>query len=288
MGLGQQTEGIADLRVWCDQVQPAVRRATGRDDIWGIGLPMSVETGDTPDEFFQFLHAYDADYVTRDGKLVISDPEIRQKLVQTIDKYTSIYRKGCTPPDLVAWADIGNNKAFLAQMVVMTPNPTLSIPNALKRERPEDYYKNTTTIDWPLGPSGEAFPIEGRIYQAVVFKGGGHMATAKELVRFLVAEGWLMHYLDFSGERMLPSIPALLDSPFWLDPSDRHHMAAAMQAATRPLAHFYTAASGDLGHNEIYNEGVWAKAIHRIVTEGISPEQAVDQAIARIKQILAE
>jgi multiple sugar transport system substrate-binding protein len=27
---------------WCDQVQPAVRRATGRDDIWGIGLPMSV------------------------------------------------------------------------------------------------------------------------------------------------------------------------------------------------------------------------------------------------------
>ena len=28
---------------WCDQVQPAVRRATGRDDIWGIGLPMSAE-----------------------------------------------------------------------------------------------------------------------------------------------------------------------------------------------------------------------------------------------------
>ena len=23
---------------WCDQVQPAVRRATGRDDIWGVGL----------------------------------------------------------------------------------------------------------------------------------------------------------------------------------------------------------------------------------------------------------
>ena len=24
---------------WCDQVQPAVRRVTGRDDIWGVGLP---------------------------------------------------------------------------------------------------------------------------------------------------------------------------------------------------------------------------------------------------------
>ena len=26
---------------WCDRVQPAVRRARGRDDIWGVGLPMS-------------------------------------------------------------------------------------------------------------------------------------------------------------------------------------------------------------------------------------------------------
>jgi multiple sugar transport system substrate-binding protein len=273
---------------WCDHVQPAVRRATGRDDIWGIGLPMSVEAGDTPDQFFQFLHAYDADYLTRDGKLVIDDPKIRQKLVQAIDSYTSIYGKGCTPPDSVTWEDTGNNKAFFAQTVVMTPNSTLSIPNALKRESPQDYYKNTTTIEWPLGPSGETFPIEGRIYQAVIFKGGGHVATAKELVRFLVAEGWLMHYLDFSGERMLPSIAALLDSPFWLDTSDRHHMVAAMQAASRPLAHFYTAASGDLRHNEVFNERVWGKAIHRIVTEGISPEQAVDEAIARIKQILSE
>jgi multiple sugar transport system substrate-binding protein len=87
---------------------------------------------------------------------------------------------------------------------------------------------------------------------------------------------------------MLPSIPALLDQPFWLDPSDRHHMAAAMQAQSRPLAHDYTAASGDLGHDRIYNERVWREAIHRVVTENISPEQAVDEAIARVKQIISE
>ena len=28
---------------WCDQVQPAVRKATGRDDIYGVGLAMSVD-----------------------------------------------------------------------------------------------------------------------------------------------------------------------------------------------------------------------------------------------------
>ena len=91
-----------------------------------------------------------------------------------------------------------------------------------------------------------------------------------------------------AGELMLPSIPALLDQPFWLDTSDRHHMAAVMQAASRLMAHSYTAASGDLGHDRITNEGVWGKAIHRVAAEGVSPEQAVDDAIARIKAILSE
>jgi multiple sugar transport system substrate-binding protein len=273
---------------WCDEVQPAVRQATGRDDLWGVALPMSVEAADTKNGFQQFVTAYDADYVTPDGRLVIDQPDIRQRLIEAIDRYTEIYRRGCTPPDSVTWDDRGNNKAFLAQSVVMTPNMSLTIPNALKGERPDDYYKNTATIEWPLGDSGEAFPIITAVHFAMVFSDGANVATAKEFVRFLVAEGWLAHYLDFSGERMLPSMPGLLDQPFWLDPSDPHHMAAAMQAASRPPAHTYTAASGDLRHDRIINERVWTKAIHRIVTEGISPEQAVDDAITRIKQILSK
>ena len=97
-----------------------------------------------------------------------------------------------------------------------------------------------------------------------------------------------MHYLNFSGQRMMPSISALLKQPFWLDPNDRHQMAVVMLAEARPLAHDYTAALGDLGHDEIHNERVWGKAVHRVVADGISPEHAVDEAIARIKQILSE
>jgi hypothetical protein len=65
-------------------------------------------------------------------------------------------------------------------------------------------------------------------------------------------------------------------------------MAAVMQAEARPLAHDYTVASGDLGHDQVSNERIWPTAIHRVAADGISPEQAVDEAIARIKQILAE
>jgi multiple sugar transport system substrate-binding protein len=251
---------------------------------------MAAEPDETVDQFFQFVVAYEADYVAPDGKFVIDDPEVRRKLVTAIASYTNVYRKGCTPPDSVVWDAYGNNKAFLAQNVVMSPNFSLSIVNALRNERPDDYYDNTASIEWPLGPSGAIFPDPGGVLTAAAFKDGRNVASAKEFVRFLVAEGWLMHYLDFSGERFLPSISALLDQPFWLDPHDRHHMVAAMQAKEKALATDYTSASGNLRHNndQVYNQRIWAKAIHRIVTEGVSPAQAVDEAIARIKQILGE
>jgi multiple sugar transport system substrate-binding protein len=273
---------------WCDQVQPAVRRATGRQDIWGIGLAMSEQASDTEVHFAQFRIVYGADYVTPEGRLLIDDPEIRRRLVKAIDSYTAVYRKGCTPPGSVAWRDLDNNQQFHAQAVVMTLNDTLSIPNALRQDRPKDYFDNVVTVEWPLGPRGDRFPIIGYVFPAMVFKDGANEATAREFVRFLVTEGWLAHYLDFSGERFMPPMRKLLEAPFWLDPSDPHRMAAVMQVSTRQLAHNYAAASGDWRHDLVEQENVWGKAIHRVAAEGIAPEQAVDEAIARVKEILAE
>jgi multiple sugar transport system substrate-binding protein len=35
-------------------------------------------------------------------------------------------------------------------------------------------------------------------------------------------------------------------------------------------------------------EEIWPKAVHRVAADGLTPEQAVDEAIARVKQILSE
>jgi multiple sugar transport system substrate-binding protein len=271
---------------WCDQVQPAVRKALGRDDVWGIGLPMSVTSVDTSNGIWQFVSAYEADYVTRDGRLVIDDPEVRRRLIKAVDSYTAIYREGCTPPDSITWDGYSNNERFLAQTVVMTPNQTLSTINALKRERPDDYYNNAVTVDWPDGAHGQPLVIETFVNRAAVFNDGGNVENAKKFVRFLVGKGWLAHYLNFAGERMLPPMPKLLQAPFWLDPGDPHRMRSAMQLLTQPRSYNYAVVTGDWRHSEAYY--VWPEAVQRVVTEGITPEQAVDDAIARIKQILKE
>ena len=160
--------------------------------------------------------------------------------------------------------------------------------NALKRERPDDYYKNAATIEWPLGLHNDAFPIVGSIFPAVVFRDGSNVAAAKEFVGFLVGEGWLMHYLDFSGERLLPTISKLLDQLAFPDPSDPHHMAAVIQIFGGRWPTITRRRSGDApGTTKVEQEHVWAKAIHLSpAADGIRAQQAVNEAIARVKQML--
>jgi multiple sugar transport system substrate-binding protein len=86
----------------------------------------------------------------------------------------------------------------------------------------------------------------------------------------------------------LPPMPALLQEPFWLDPSDQHRMASAMQFLTHSHSQEYVVLSGNWRHGKVDTEQVWETAIHRVAVDGISPEQAVDEAIARVKQILSE
>jgi multiple sugar transport system substrate-binding protein len=273
---------------WCDRVQPAVRKAVGRDDVWAVGLPMSVATTiDTEFELAQFQLAYQASWLTSDRRLQIDDPKVRAGMIKAISDYTEIWRKGCTPPDSVTWTNIDNNKAFLAQRVVMTPNPTLSIPLMLRKARPDDYYKNAATIDWPQAANGKPLVLEGRVDRAVVFKGGGHDATAKRFVTFL-AEAGLAHWVTFMGDQWMPPMRKLVEQPFWLDPSDPHRMRAAIQILSQPQLLDMDVRDNEWRSGPIWDENVWGKAVHRVVTDGISPEQAVDEAIARIKQILAE
>ena len=232
---------------WCDTVQPAVRKALGRQDVWAVGAPMSARST-IPDARREFVYA-SRGRPTPTGPSLLRDPAARAALVKGLAGYTALWRKGCTPPDAIDWTNPGNNEAFLAQRVVMTVNPTLSIPSALRATRPDDYYRNAITIGWPKdafgrpehiddgdyrsGADGRPLAIMTRSSAAVVFKAGGHVAAAKEFVHFLVGEGWLAHWLDFAGDRFLPPMPALLEQPFWLDPGDPHRMTSAMQFLAR-------------------------------------------------------
>jgi multiple sugar transport system substrate-binding protein len=76
-------------------VQPAVRQALGREDVWAVGLPMSPVV-DTENTLEQFQLAYEAPWLDRDRRLQVDDPEIRAGMIKALEAYTLIWRKGCT------------------------------------------------------------------------------------------------------------------------------------------------------------------------------------------------
>jgi multiple sugar transport system substrate-binding protein len=274
---------------WCDNVQPAVRKALGREDIWGIGAPMSAKSNDTRWALLQFIHAYTADWPAPTGPSLLRDPAARAALIKGLASYTAIYKQGCTPPDSVDWTDTGNNQAFLAQRTVMTPNLSLSIATALKEARPDDYGRNAITIGWPHDAYGGTEHIIGINWWAVVFKDGGNTRAALQLVRFL-AGGGLERYLTDAGDRLLPPSRKLLEYPFWLDPTDPHRLRAAVQVAREP--HIYGNYGLDLAEEARLERAgplrAFSEAVHRVVVDGLTPEQAADELIAKIKAELGE
>jgi multiple sugar transport system substrate-binding protein len=80
----------------------------------------------------------------------------------------------------------------------------------------------------------------------------------------------------------------LVEQPFWLNPNDPHRMRGAIQIMTHPHLINMDVRDREWRSGPIWAENVWGQAVHRVVTENITPEQAVDEAITRIKQILAE
>jgi multiple sugar transport system substrate-binding protein len=209
-------------------------------------------------------------------------------LVEAVKEYTAIYKKGCTPPQSVTWTNRGNNEAFLAQTTVMTINTSLSITSAIQRERPADYASNVATIDWPRDTFGELLHLEASLDAGAAFAAGRHTETALEFVRFLVGDGWLAHWLSFAGDRFIPVLATLADQPFWLDPADPHRMQSVMQIMTHPQNYsWWGLPYAQRTHVEDYRAAL-GMAVHRVVVDGLTPEQAVDEAIARIKQVMSE
>jgi multiple sugar transport system substrate-binding protein len=269
---------------WCDKVQPAVRKATGRDDIFGIGLAMSPDANDTVDGLAQFADALTRDWPEPWGTSLAEDPGAQATLVEALRQYTAVYEKGCTPPQSVTWTNRGNNEAFLAQSVVMTINETLSIPGAIRRERPADYLANAATIEWPSDAYGRPLHLEGNLQGGPVFAAGRHVEVALEFVRFLVRDGWLGLWPSFAGDRYLPVLATLTDQPFWMDPGDPHRMSAVIQVATHPNVYSYWGLPDAQGRFRDDYISAMTTAVHRIAVDGLTPEQAAAEVIARVKQ----
>ena len=65
-------------------------------------MPMSAAATDTHDQLFQFQLACGAPWLDSARRLQVDDSTARAGLLEALDAYTAIWRKGCTPPASVS------------------------------------------------------------------------------------------------------------------------------------------------------------------------------------------
>ena len=111
-------------------------------------------------------------------------------------------------------------------------------------------------------------------------------------MRFLVGDGWLATLPDDApATASCRRRRRMLDQPFWLDPRDPHRLRSAVQVLTQPHVWLALRPRSGRSRRALEREGQFyglSTAVHRVVADGLTPEQAADEAIARVKQLLGE
>src|ERR1700726_74171 len=285
------TEWAAYWSFWCDKVHPAIRKATGQR-VYGIGQPMGVESTDSLQSFYTFMDAYNVHLVDDDGKLTIDD-KVRDGLIHALKDYTDTYIKGCTPPSSTTWKDPDNNVAFHNRTIVMTHNFTISIaakwlddannPALTPEQRAagkKAYEETIITASFPNKPDGTPIKYRSDVKTGLIFANAKNKAEGKQFVAFLMQEENLRPYIEGALGRWFPVTIASHASPFWQ--GDRHRQAVWTQFAGGPTPFDFTK---NWKFTILNNENVWAKAMNRVVSEKVPVDKAVDELIARIKQV---
>jgi multiple sugar transport system substrate-binding protein len=277
---------------WCDKVQPAIRKATGQR-IYAVGQPMGVESTDSFQSFYTFMDAYNVKLVDDNGKLLVDDPKVREGLIGALKDYTDTYTRGCTPPSSTTWKDPDNNVAFHNKTIVMTHNFTISIaakwfedstnPALTPEQRAagkKAYEQDIITAGFPNKPDGSPMKYRSDVKTGVIFTASKNKAQGKEFIKFLLQEENLQPYVEGGLGRWFPVTSAGQKSPFWQ--SDRHRKTVYNQFTGGTLPFDFTK---NYKFTILNNENVWAKAMNRVVSEKVPVDKAVDELIARIKQV---
>ncbi|HET6469670.1 MAG TPA: extracellular solute-binding protein [Geminicoccaceae bacterium] len=269
---------------WCDVAQPAVRQATGDRQKFGIGHAMSSSASDTIFAFMMFLNAFDVQIVDEEGKLTVDDPKVREGMIKALDSYTRPFMNRCVPPGSVNWQDSDNNVNFLNKITVMVPNPSLSIPaSQYNNEDKSIYQEKMITMEWPDKPDGRPIEYVASIKTAVIFKQSKNKEAAKEFMRFFLQPENLGPQLEGALARWFPVDKRLIETPYWKDESDPHKVVEVRQYTQRAQSVWPHV----LNHKliAINAENAWGVAVTDVVLKGATPEKAIDDLIARIKQV---
>jgi multiple sugar transport system substrate-binding protein len=261
-------------------------RAQGVRNVYGLGFQVTTNGGD-PNAFFdQWLIAYGGqNIVSKDGKLHLDDPQVREAAIKALTYPTTAYKEGFVPPGAINWNDADDNNAFHAKTIVMDLDGSLSTEVAIIKDKQD--YDDIVTWGLALGNDGEPVPSGAFSLCGLIPKGAKNVAVAKDFLKYLIQPQVCNEYLKTGLGRRVPAMPSIAkDDPWWLDPADPHRVAYTTQVLLRPTLPTFWVFNPAYAH--VQNEHVWQTAWAEIMQQGAKPQDAAGKAFKRVEEIFAK
>jgi multiple sugar transport system substrate-binding protein len=263
-------------------------RAQGVRNVYGLGLNVTTNGGDPNNVFNYFLIAYGGEgIVTKDGKLHLDDPKVREAAIKALTYPATAYKEGFVPPGAINWNDADDNNAFHAKQIVMDLDGTISTEVAVLSQGKKEDYDDIVTMGLALSNDGKPVPSQAGPVCCLIPKGAKNVPVAKEFLKFLIQPKVCNEYLKTGLARRVPAMPSIVKADrWWLDPADPHRVAYVNQALLGPsVPNFWVF---NPAYAQVQNEHVWSVGWVDIMKEGMTPEKAAEKAFKRIEEIFSK
>jgi len=260
-------------------------RGQGMRHVYGLGFQLNTTGNDCNLLFDYFMIAYGGQgIVSKDGKLHLDDPQVREAVIKALTYPTTAYKEGFVPPGAINWNDADDNNAFHAKQIVMDLDGTISTEVAIFKNQQD--YNDIVTMGLPLSNDGKPVPSQAINACGLIPKGAKNVEVAKDFLKYFIQPKVNAEWLKTGLGRNLPAMPSIVkDDPWWLD-QDQHRAAYLKQGLLGPtLPTFWTF---NPAYAQIQNEHVWPTGWSDIMTGGIAPQAAAEKAFKRIEEIFAK
>ena len=234
-------------------------RAQGVRNVYGLGLNVTTNGGDPNNVFNYFLIAYGGqDIVTKDGKLHLDDPQVKEAVIKALTYPATAYKEGFVPPGAINWNDADDNNALHAKQIVMDLDGTISSEVAVIHK--EQDYKDLVTMGLALSNDGKPVPSQAGCVSCLIPKGAKNIAVSKDFLKYLIQPKVNNEYLKTGLARRVPAMPSIVKGdPWWLDPADPHRVAYVKQALlgpTVPQLWVYNPAFAQVQNEHVFPTGL--------------------------------
>ena len=261
-------------------------RAQGVRNTYGLGLNVTTNGVDPNNVFNYFVIAYGGkDLVTKDGKLHLDDPEVKEAVIKAMTYPATAYKEGFVPPGAINWNDADDNNAFHAKQIVMDLDGTISTEVAVLSQGKREDYDDIVTMGLALSNDGNPVPSQAGNNTLLVPKGAKNVTVAKDFLKFIIQPKVNNERLKTGLGRNIPAMPSIVKGDhWWFD--DPHRAAYTTQGLLSPtLPQFW---AFNPAYAQVQNEHVWMQGWMDIIQNGMTPQAAAEKAFKRVEEIFAK